>query len=222
MADDNEPKPIVLKAGEVVVDQTTLQKIQDQMTKLEQEVADAQAKAVGIEDILAQQGAVDAPDGEKKLRERKNFEPAFRTVRLRKYPMAGDIENPGWVVGWTNRGAYQKVDKTGVAPVLVDYIDIIFLGHEKNAEGKLQAESVPLLDLLNKGDQVYCKIVEVKKTPHKDPTNEEINVTIWDPAHGLVATGDIIDGYVAYTDIEYTVVVPGVKDPVKVDGKYVN
>lgn len=222
MADGNEEKKDVPE-GKVLVDQTLLQSILEKQADLERQVAESDAKSAGLQEMFEKsQDAETTGDEKKKLRTRKSFEPAFRTVRLRKYPMAGDVEKLGWVVGWTNRGAYQKVDRSGVAPVLVDYIDILFLGHERNAEGKLQAESVPLLDLLNKGEQIYCKIIDTKREPRIEPTGEEINVTVWDPQHGLVSTGDIIDGYVAFTDLTYTVAVPGIKDPVVIDGQFVN
>lgn len=220
MADDEKNK-VELQPGQVVVDQKTLQAVLEKTAELEKQVADQAAKNAGLEELFASSQPADTT-GERKLRERKSFEPAFRTVRVRKYPMGGDFENQGYVIGWTSRGSYQKVDRSGISPVLVDYIDIVFLDHEKNAEGKLTAESVPLLDLLNKGVQVHCKVLELKKNEHKDPTGEEINVTVWDPQHGLLQTGDIIDGYVGMTDLTYTIQIPGRKDPVTIDGQFVN
>lgn len=218
---ENEPKVVEIKPGQVVVDEAQLTAILEKQSLMEKQLADEAAKREGLQELFESQAGPDTT-GEKKLREKKNYEPAFRTVRIRKFPIAGDPENLGYVIGWSNRGAYQKVDRTGVAPVLVDYIDVMFLGHERNAEGKLQAESIPLLDLLNRGEQVHCKVLSVDKNTRKEPTGEEINVTTWDPQHGLVATGDVIDGYVAYTDMEYTIQIPGTAEPVKIDSKFIN
>ena len=207
--------------GTVVVKQADLTEIMTKLGALEKANVDKDAQMAGLEAMLEEsKGADVAASG--KLRERKSFEPKFRTVRLRKYPMAGDFSKQGFVVGWTNRGAYQEVDRSGVTPQNVDMIEVIFLGHEKNPEtGKLQAEKIKLLDLLNKGEQVHCKVLSVERKDRKEPTGEEIDVTVWDPAHGLMATGDKIDGWVGYSDITYTVEIPGVGTAV-IDGLYVN
>ena len=177
----------------IKVSAKTILEMQEKMAEQDRKIADMEAKGAGIEEILAKSAeAGDTP----KLREKKSFEPKFRTVRLRKYPIAGDPENLGYIIGWTNRGAYQTVDRSGVAPQIVDMIDVVFLGQEKNAEGKIKAEAIRLLDLYNKGHQVHCKILETKREEIKTPTGEEIDVTVFDPAHGLVATGDKIDGFV--------------------------
>lgn len=214
-------QPIVLKEGEVAVDQKTLSEILRKQSDMEQERENDRARMAGLEEMLESTKGASTVGGDK-LRERKTFEPAFRTVRLRKYPIAGDPEKLGYVVGWTSRGAYQKVDRTGVSPVMVDYVDVLFLGHERNAEGVLQAEAIPLLDLLNRGEQVHCKIINVEKTPRQVPTGEEIGVSSWDPQHGLVSTGETIDGYVAFTDVKYTIQIPDHAESVIIDGKYVN
>lgn len=207
--------------GTVEVPLKLLTAMQEQMSELERKVAEGEAQRAGFEE-LAQKVA--EANGEKKdaLRERKSFEPKFRTIRLRKYPIAGDPENLGYVVGFTNRGAYQTVDKTGISPVIVDMIDIVFLGSEKTKEGKLKAEQVKLLDLMNKGIFTHCKILETKKESKKVPTNEEIDITIFDPAHGLVTTGEKIDGYFAYDDTQYKIQVPGIAEPVWIDAMYAN
>lgn len=197
-----------------------LEDMQAQMADLERKVEDSNAKSAGLEELLAK-----SPEttGEPKLREKKSFEPKFRTVRLRKYPIAGDTTNLGYIVGWTNRGAYQEVDRTGVRPEIVDYIDIVFLGVEKTKEGKIKAEKVRLLDFINNGVQVHCKILETKREDDiRVPTGEEIDVTVFDPAHGLVQTGDKIDGYVAYSEISYKVQIPGQTEPVWIDSTYCN
>lgn len=196
-----------------------LAKIHEQLAAAEIRDAEREAQFAGLQ-AMVEAGKGGSADGEV-LRKRKTYEPKFRTVRIRKYPMAGDTNNLGFVVGWTDRGAYQKIDTSGISKQIVDYIDIIYLGHERSAEGKLQAESVPLLDLLNRGVQVHCKILDVKKQTIEVPTGEEIDVTTWDPAHGLVATGDKVDGFVAHSEIEYTIDVPGF-GATKIDGEFVN
>ncbi len=217
----NEDKTVVLKEGEVVVDQKTLVAIQEQMAGMEKKLADEAAARAGLEEIVQAQAEADA-SGKPKIRERKNFEPQFRTVRIRKFPIAGDVTNLGYVVGWTSRGAYQEVDRTGVSPQVVDFLDVIFLNHERNGEGKLQAEKVKLLDFLNKSEPVHCKIVKIDRRDEKVPTGEEIDVRTFDPAHGLVDTGEKIDGYVMVSEISYTVQIPGIAEPVVIDGRYLN
>lgn len=209
------------KGGVVEVPLKLLTQMQEQMAELERKVADGEAKAAGLEEIAARMAEA---NGEKKegLRERKTFEPKFRTLRLRRYPIKGEFDNKGLVVGWTNRGAYQTVDKTGVTPIIVDMIDIVFLGQEKDKSGKLQAEQVKLLDLMNKGEFVHCKILEIKKENMKVPTNEEIDITMFDPAHGLVQTGEKIDGYFAYDELKYKIQVPGLPDPIWIDAMFAN
>lgn len=217
------PKTVELKPGEVVVDQNTLTKVLEAQAEAERQRVDDMAKIEGLKAMLEEGKGADAQGTDGKLRERKNFEPAFRTVRLRQYPMGGDPEKLGYVIGWTNRGAYQKVDRvSGPVPVMVDYVDIVFLDQERDKDGKLVAEAVPLLDLLNKGVQKHCKIIKVDKDYRKEATGEEITITTWDPQHGLVSTGETIDGYVGFTDIKYTVQIPGRAEPVEIDGKYVN
>lgn len=203
----------------VQVPEKTLIAMQEQMAELERKDAEKDAKMAGLEEMFAK-GA--STEGEPKLREKKSFEPKFRTVRIRKYPIAGDVNNLGYVVGWTSRGAYQEVDRSGVSPQVVDYIDILFLGQERSEKGKIRAEKVKLLDLFNHGIQVHCKIIDSKVEPKKKPTGEEIDVSVFDPQHGLVATGDKIDGFVTYSDIVYTIQVPGQDKPVEIDATFVN
>jgi len=211
MAEDKKVKTIEVPSD-------VLLKMQEQMAEMERKLVDQEAKSAGIEEILAK-----TPENtEPKLREKKSFEPKFRTVRLRKYPIAGDVENLGYVVGWTNRGAYQVVDRTGLTPQTVDMLDVIFLGQEKNKEGKIKAESIKLLDLFNRGQQVHCKILEQKREEVKIPTGEEIDVTIFDPAHGLVSTGDKIDGWIINSEIKYKIQVPGVDKPLWIDSIFCN
>lgn len=206
--------------GEVVpVPLKTLAKMQEQMAEMERKIEEESSKRAGLEAML-ESGA--KTDGEPKLREKKSFEPKFRTVRVRKYPIAGDVENMGYIVGWTSRGAYQEVDRTGASPQMVDFIDVIFLGQEKTAEGKIKAEKIRLLDLMNKGIQVHCKIVGTKVENRSEPTGEEIDVSIYDPQHGLITTGEKVDGFVTYSDRTYTIQIPGVQGDVEIDGAFLN
>lgn len=205
----------------VQISEATLKEFMAKMSTLETNDANREAEMEGLRQAVDSAGGADTV-GVPKLREKKNFEPKFRTVRLRKFPIAGDEENMGIVSGWTSKGAYQLVDRTGERPVTVDYLDIIFLGHERDENGKLKAERVKLLDLLNAGEVVVCKILSMKKEEHKVPTGEEIDVTVWDPQHGLMATGDTVDGYVGMTDITYSLQIPGILEPVEIDGQFVN
>jgi hypothetical protein len=215
MADEN-------KKGEektVEVPAKLLTQMQEQMAELERKVADSDAKTAGLEEMVAKSATT---NDDLKLREKKDFEPKFRTIRVRKYPIAGDENNLGYIVGWTSKGAYQEVDRTGVSPQMVDYIDVIFLGSEKTKEGKLKAEKIKLIDLLNNGKQVHCKILETKRTEDKVPTGEEIDVSVFDPAHGLVTTGDKVDGYSAFSSIQYKIQIPGVEGETWIDALYCN
>lgn len=231
----DEAKKVELKKGEIVVSQDMLTRVMEQAQKAEKAAADATAKAAGLEQLFSEKDSAPTT-GEKKLRERKNFEPAFRTVTVKQFPVAGNVDDMGYVIGWDNRGAYQKVDRTGVAPVVIDYINIIFLGRERNKDGKLQAEAVPLLSLIN-APEVNCKILDTKDYlgkpfrlsypptglgEKKMPTGEEISVTVFDPKHGLMETGDTIDGWVGFTDLTYVIQIPGVAEPLEIDSKYVN
>ena len=161
-------------------------------------------------------------NGDLKLKEKKSFEPKFRPIKIRKYPIAGDENDLGYVVGWTSKGAYQEVDRSGITPQIVDYLDVIFLGQEKTKDGKIKAEKVKLLDLMNNGKHVHCKILDTKKEEKKVPTGEEIDVSVFDPAHGLVQTGDKVDGYYAYSEIAYKVEIPGVQGEVWIDSLFCN
>lgn len=212
--DDKDKKPKTVEVPEDI-----LVKMQESMAEMERKLADSDAKIEGIKELSA--ASAEAPN-EPKLREKKSFEPKFRTVRLRKYPIAGDINNMGYIVGWTNRGAYQVVDRSGITPEKVDMIDVIFYGQEKNENGKIKAEAIKLLDLYNNGLQIHCKILEQKREDVKVPTGEEIDVTIFDPAHGLVATGDKIDGWVCASEIKMKLQVPGIQDPVWIDSCFCN
>lgn len=201
----------------VQIPQADLSKIMETLAENERKIAEMEINQAGFAEQVSKAGT-----DEPKLREKTSREPKFRTVRMRKYPMKGDFDKQEFIVGWSNRGAYQMVDKSGITPVIVDMLDIQFLGHERNPDGKLAFEAVPLLSLLNKGVQVHCKIVDVKTEPRKEPTGEEIDISVYDPQHGMTSTGEKIDGYVAYSDITYTIQIPGKTDTIQVDGKFVN
>jgi hypothetical protein len=210
-----------IKTDEVIeVPKNLLVEMQNKQLQMEKDMEDLKGKNAGLEEMMKNGGGETSDKAELKMK--KSFEPKFRTVRIRQYPMKGNVENLGFVIGWSNRGAYQKLDTTGTSPQMSEYLDVFFLGHERNDEGKLQAESIKSLDLINKGIQVHCKILDTKKEVREVPTNEEIGVTTWDPQHGLIDTGEKVDGYVAYTDTTYTIQVPGEVKPVVVDSKYVN
>ena len=214
--DEKEVKP----GKKVEVDESFLIKLQEDMAELQGQVQDVQGKNEVLEGMMSEAGK--SPEGEKGLRQRQTYEPKFRTVRIRKYPIAGDPENLGYVIGWTNRGAYNEVDRTGVSPQVVPMIDIIFLGREKNKEGKILAEKVPLHKLLSESVQVTARILDTKFDKKFQPTGEEIDVTLWDPNHGLVSTGDKVDGFVTYSDIKYLIQIPAIEEPVWIDHAFCN
>ena len=202
----------------VEVPAALLTAMQEQVSEMERKLAENEAKTAGLESLMEKASA----DGEPKLREKKSFEPKFRTVKIRKYPIAGDIDNMGYVIGWTNRGSYQEVDRTGISPQVIDVIEILFLGQERSKDGKLKAEKVRLLDYMNKGIPVHCKILSEKVEQRNIPTGEEIHCTTFDPQHGLIDSGDVIDGYVGYSDKTLTIQIPGVEKPLEIDAMYCN
>jgi hypothetical protein len=231
MTDDNNDKK-TLKEGEIAVDAKQFQEVMERLSSLEGEVETQKGKNAGLEAMISDA----ATQGSEKLRERPNFEPSFRTVTLKKYPMKGDSDKLGIVIGWTPKGAYQKVDRTGVSPQVVDWIDVIFLDHERDEKGTLQAESVPLLSLLA-APEVVCKVLETKdykgrpfvptypptgQAEQKIKTGEDISVSVWDPKHGLIQSGEKIDGWVGVTKLTYVIQVPGYSEPIEIDDRYLN
>ncbi len=216
MAEEKKPK-----SEEVSVPLAVLTKMQEQMAALEITQANLEAKNAGLEAMLNDQKKADTVGG-KELRMKKNFEPKFRTVGIKKFPIAGKIDDMGYIVGWTSRGAYEEVNRSGLTPEVVNFIDVVFLGRETNKEGKKQAEKIKLLDIFNQGVEVFCKIIDEKKKTVAVPTNEEIDVSVFDPAHGMVTTGEKVDGFFTYADIDYLLQIPGVKDPVWVNAQFCN
>lgn len=194
----------------IEVPSTVIADMQKQMAEMERKIADQEAKNAGLEEMVANSASTN-----EKLKEKKTFEPKFRTVRLRKYPIAGDENNMGYIIGWTKKGAYQEPVQTPIGAQLVDFIDVIFYGKES------KAEKIKLLDMLNKGEQVVCKILEQQRKEIKKETGEEIGVNVFDPQHGLIATGDTVDGYVAHYEIKYKLQVPDLGE-IWVDSEYVN
>lgn len=201
----------------VEVPVSLLKEMQEQIANLEKKAADNEARSAGLEQLVAS-----SAEAVGKLKEKKDFEPKFRTVRIRKYPIAGDYENMGYIIGWTNREAYEEVQNLGRGPEVINFIDVMFLGSEKTKDGKVKAEKIKLLDLLNKSEQVHCKVLETKKETKKVPTGEEIDISVFDPQHGLISTGEKIDGYYAYSDIEFKIQIPGVDEPIWIDSKFCN
>ena len=194
----------------VQVPQSVLTQLQKQLTDLEVRVEEANAKNAGLEELFRTADTVTEPQ----LRQKKSFTPKFHTVRLRKFPIAGDYNNQGIVVGWDARGAYQEVDRNGVTPMVVEFLNIKFLGQEK-------LEKVRLLDLINNSTQIVCKVLEEKKETKIVETGEEMDATEFDTAHGTVGTGEKVDGFYTYADMQYLVQIPGEKDT-WIDAKYLN
>lgn len=216
--DPKEPKGKKEDEG-VVVPMKLLQEMQAQIAAQDVKIAEQEAKNAGLEQLFSESQV----KGEAKLREKKTFEPKFRTVRLRKYPKNGGESE--YVIGYTDRGAYEIIDRSGISPEKVNMIEIFFYGEERSKDGKLKAEQVKLLDLMN-APQVVCKvlgdpIIKNHGTNVVVPTGEEIDTTVWDPQHGLVSTGDKIDGFVTYSDIKLEVQTPDGK-VIKIDQRFAN
>lgn len=203
--------PVEKEEEMIQVPSSLIESIQKQMLELEKKTVEQDGIIAGLKEMNDNKG-----DGEVKLREKKSYEPKFRTARLRKYPVAGNFDDQDYIVGWSNRGAYQIVDRTGVSPMNVDVMDVIFLRDPK------KAEQVKLLDILNKGTQEHVKIIEIKKRNVVVQTGEEIDVTNWDPAHGLTTTGEKIDGMTTFDDTDYVLQIPGHKDLVTINQKFLN
>lgn len=234
--EDKKPEPVVLNEGEVVVKQATLDAILEKQSLMETDLENEKLKRAGLEDLFAaESGKITEPG----LREKKNTEPTFRTVSLRKYDPAhtGDPEKEDYIIGWTPRGAYRKSVDNGLGgKEFVEYLDIIML-NAKTVDGKVEAVAVPALDVMNSGRRVACKVVEIKdfkgrafkptypqtgQAERKVATGEEIAITSWDPKHGLISTGETIDGWVAFSDLTFVVQIPGVANPIEIDQRFVN
>lgn len=229
-------EPVVLKEGEVAVSAKTLEAIQEQMATMATEIENEKLKRAGLEEMFAAESGKTTEPG---LREKKNTEPTFRTVSLRKYDPAhtGDPESEKFIIGWTPRGAYRKAVDNGLGgKEFVEYLDVIFLDSEK-VDGKVQAIAVPALDVMNSGRRVVCRVLDIKdykgqsfkptypqtgQAERKVGTGEEISVTTWDPKHGLVDSGEVIDGWVAFSDLTFIVQIPGRTDPLEIDQRFVN
>lgn len=235
MADEN--KPIVLKVDETVVSTKTLEAIQEQMAAMATDLENEKLKRMGLEDLFAAESGKTTEPG---LREKKNIEPTFRTVYLRKYDPtnSGDPDKEDFIVGWTPRGAYRKPVDNGLGgKEFVEFLDIILLNSEKTKDGKIQAISVPALDVMNNGHRVACRIADIKdykgnsfkptypqtgQAERKVATGEEISVTTWDPRHGLIDSGEMVDGWVAFSDLTFLVQIPGRAEPYEIDQRFVN
>lgn len=233
---DKEPVPVVLKEGEVVVDQKTLSAILEKQALMETDLENEKLKRVGLEELFAAESGKTTEPG---LREKKNTEPTFRTVNLRKYDPtnSGDPDKEDFIIGWTPRGAYRKgVDNGLGGKEFVEFLDVIFLNSEKK-DGKVQAVSVPALDVMNSGHRVACRVLDIKdykgnsfkptypptgQAERKVATGEEISITTWDPKHGLVDSGEIIDGWVAFSNLTFLVQIPGRAEPYEIDQRFVN
>lgn len=197
----------------ISVPASLLKEIQDKMAAQDVAIENLKNKNESLEDLFSKNDVV---EGKPKIRESRKFEPTFRTVRIRRYPV-GTTDKEGYVIGWSKKGAYQMVDRSGVTPQTVDYLDIIFLGLENE-----KPQPVKLLDLFNRGVQVYCKILETKKYADNIGTGEEIHITSFDPKHGTVDTGEVIDGFYTDMKIEYLIQIPGIDKPLLIDAKYCN
>src|SRR3978361_434952 len=101
----------------VEVPQEQLTQIMEKISALEIANADKDAKIAGLPALQRAPPAV----GETPLRQKKTFEPAFRVARLKKLPFNGDPEDMRIVIGWTNRGSYQNVERHGTDPHVLDY-----------------------------------------------------------------------------------------------------
>lgn len=234
--DKKEPVVVTLKEGETVVPVKTIEAIQEQMATMAIELENTKLKAAGLEDLFAAESGKTAEPG---LREAKNTEPAFRTVSLRKYDPSnsGDPEKEDFIIAWTPRGAYRKwVDNGSGSKEQVDYLDVIFLNGKKDG-AKVEAVSVPAIDVMTSGRRVLCRVLDIKdykgrsfkptypatgQAERKIATGEEMQITSWDPKHGLVTTGETIDGWIGVSDLTFVIQVPGHAEPLEIDSRFVN
>jgi len=196
----------------VSVPSSVLADIQKRMTDLEIAAESKDGIIEGLKTMLEEKAD---SKGDEKLRKRRDFTPKFRTVKMRRYPVNGDPAKLDYVIGWTDRGAFEEVDRSGLSPQMVNYMEIIFMTQPK------KAEKVKILDLLNRGIQVSCKVAEEKRRVKEVPTGEEISVSMFDPQHGMISTGEVVDGMTTYHDTDYLIEIPG-SDPVWINGKFLN
>lgn len=209
------------KEETIQVPKKLLEDLQFEIAENKRQRLESDAKMAGMTELL-EKDQTPGTRTEGGLRKKTNFEPSYRTVRLRQYPKAGDFDNLGWVIGWSHRGAYRDSDLSGIPGQQTDWIDIMFLDDEKTKEGLPKFEKVRLLDLLNKSVQKHFEIIEKKTKIREVPTNEKINVVMFDPQHGLIGTGEIVDGYVSYSEDTYVLKFPGREKPLSIDGIFVN
>ena len=156
--------------------------------------------------------------GKKDIRELESLEERFKTKKyyLRKIKIVDDKgeDHGGIVVGWTDRGAYEVVDKSGVSAIMVNYMDVFLL--RKKTPVTVKAMTV------KDGERIECTEVSRDIKIHKHKTGEEIEVMEWDEKHGHLSTGTMIDGYYATPEGTITVSIPGIAEPYTINQKYLN
>lgn len=163
-------------------------------------------------------------EGKKDIRELESLEAKFKQkkIRLRKVRILNDKneDKGGIVIGWTARGAYEVVDKSGPNAVNVNMMDVFFLGGPKD-----KPTTITLKTLMS-GEEIWCDEVSRDVQIKKHKTGEEIEVMEWDTKTGRgnnqISTGVIIDGYYAIPEGTMALKVPGQEEPVIIDIRFAN
>lgn len=202
MADPKEPKKIE-------VDESVLTDLMAQLASQKRDIDSLNAKAL-ISDV---------EEGKKGLREVEDaaakYAKAPHEYSLRMVSMADTKgnETKKLVIGWTAKGCYVKVKDHPNEPETLMY-DVLFYGDEK---------AVPITAKKFKdGERIKCVEVSRDIKLEKHATGEEMEVTQFDPKHGMTATGIIIDGFDQRPEGTYTLQVPGFPDPITVNMNHVN
>lgn len=193
----------------IEVDESLLLDMQKQIKDLEARTLAAETAAL----VTA------VAEGKKDIREIESLTERFKLkeLTLRKLSITGadGKDKGGIVIGWTPRGAYEVVDKSGANAVLVNMMDVFFLG------GSDKPTTIKASDLV-KGERIKCKEISRDMQVVKHKTGEEIEVSEFKTEHGLVATGTIIDGYYAQPEGTYTVSIPEHDKPVTINQMFFN
>jgi len=87
----------------------TVEVSEDMLTGLHRRMLELEKQAETQDGIIAGLKEVnESKDDGVKLREKKSYEPKFRTARLRKYPVAGNFDDQDYIIGWSDRGATDR------------------------------------------------------------------------------------------------------------------
>lgn len=188
------------------------------------EMATLLARMDSMEKELASTASLDEvkaiESGTADIREIENIEEKWKKAPKVMHLRSVAMEDPKTkqvvnkvVVGWTKRGCYVKVKDHPNEPETLMY-DVYFYGDKE----PVAITAKKFLD----SPRIKCMEIGRDITVKKYKTGEELEVTEFDPKHGLKSTGTIIDGYYATPEGTYALKVPGINEPVVVNINHVN